>query len=152
MNALSTIAAAVTAGIDAATLTPDPIVERHYVPPDYDTTATNALKVIVIGLEEGVDLNASRSLSAHDYGIRVAILKRIEAADVTAATALAELDALSDFRESVLDLLKSLDVADAELMTIKSVHAQGAGTYDPATLDQKKTYVSVLSLTYRRLR
>ena len=154
MNALSTIAAAVKTAIAGATLGQPFTVERHYVPPDYDTAASRDLKVLVIGSEEEVDLhgeNATRDECEHDYGVKVAIVKRVNAADVTQPAALAELDGLSDVREALIDFLKANAnrvMGSARLMTLKNPPA----AYDPATLDQKKTFVSIIAATYRRMR
>jgi hypothetical protein len=152
VSALSTIAAAVTTALEGATLGQTFTVQRCYVPPDYDTAATAALKLLVVGFEEDLDLhgpNTTRRQCDHVYGVKVAIVKRVAAGDVTAAAALAELDALDGVREAVIDRMKANRVmGDATLETLKNSPA----AYDPATLDQKKTFVSVIAANYRMLR
>jgi hypothetical protein len=152
VNALSTIAAAVTMALRGAQLNPAPAsIQRCYVPPDYDTAATKELKLLVIAFDEDVDLNgpnSTRDGSDHGYSVKVAITKRVEAPDVTSEAALAELDALSDFREALIDFFKAnTEMGNAALDSIKNSPA-----YDPATLDQKKVFVSVIALNYRTLR
>lgn len=152
MNALSTIAAAVKTALAGATLGQTFTVERHYVPPDYDTAATKELKLLVIGFEEELDIhgpNTTRAACDHVYGVKVAIVKRVTAPDVTKPEALAELDALSDVREAVIDLLKAnRQMGNGLLDALKNSPA----AYDPPTLDQKKTFVSVIGANYRMLR
>jgi hypothetical protein len=156
MNALSTIGAAVATLLTPAQLpaaAPQAFtVQRCYVPPDYETAATSELKLLVVTTEEDVDLhgpNRTRSQCDHVYTVKVAMVKRVTAGDVTAPEALAELDALSDFREALIDVLKANTTqGNATLETLKNAPA----AYDPATLDTKKTFVSVIALTYRLLR
>jgi hypothetical protein len=155
MNQLSTIAAAVKTALDGVAgggLGQAFTVERCYVPPDYDTAATNALKLLVIAFEEDLDIrgpNSTRKQCDHVYGVKLAIVKRVTAGDVTAPEALAELDGLSDFRESVIDFLKSnRQMANGQLDSMKNAPA----AYDPPTLNEKSTFVSVIALNYRLLR
>lgn len=151
MNALATIAEAVKTALAGAALPQACTVERLYVPAEYDTTATSALKLTVVAFEEDLDVhgpNTTRSQCDHVYGVKVAITKLVSAEDVTAAEALTELDGLSDFREAVIDFLKAnRAMANGQLDTLRNTIV-----YDPATLDQKKTFVSVIALTYRLLR
>jgi hypothetical protein len=154
MNALSTISEAVKTALKQATFaaaTPDR-VERVYAPPDYDASATTELRVIVVAFEEDVDLfgqNTTREACDHVYTVKVAITKRVNAPDVTSPAALEELDRLSDFREQVIDFLKgNRDMGNGTLDTL----ANDSTAYNPAMLDQKKTFVSVITAKYRKLR
>lgn len=153
MNALSTIAAAVKSALAGASLGMTPAVRRCYVPPQYDTATTSELRLLVIAPDEDVDLqgeNTTRGQCDHLYTVQVGITKRITAADVTSEAALTELDALSDFRERVIDFLKlpaNRAQGEATLDGLKNSPA-----YDVPILNEKKTFVSVITLTYRKLR
>jgi hypothetical protein len=151
MNALSTTAAAVKSALSTAPFGQSFKLVRCFAVPEYATMATNELRVLVIAFEEEPDIhgpNTTKKQCDHTYGVKVAIVKRVDAADVTSEAALPELDALSDFREAVIDFLKNNRVmGDATLDALKNSPA-----YDPPTLDKNKTYVSVIALTYRQLR
>jgi hypothetical protein len=153
VNALSTIAEAVKEALTGAPgLGAVYTVQRCYVPPDYETAASEDLKLLVVAFEEDLDIhgpNATRVANDHVYGVKIAILKRVAAGDVTSEDALAELDALSDFRQNVIDFLKTNRVmGDAQLDSLTNAPA----VYDPPALDQKKTFVSVIAAKYRMLR
>lgn len=127
--------------------------ERCFVPPDYDSAATNDLKLFVIGFEEDVDLNGPNGVHdecEHKYGVKIAIAKRIKSGSVTSPQALVELDELSSFRKRVIEFVKAKEnrvQGEGTLSALKNSPA----TYDPATLNEKKVYVSVIDATYRTI-
>jgi hypothetical protein len=149
MNALSTIAEAVRASLQPLNLGQTFTVERYFQPPDYNTAATTELKICVVGFGETPNLDDegnTRAKTWHTYTVKVAIVKRLDAADVTKPAAIDELDALSDVRESVLEYLEKNPVmGDARLVTLSNAPA----AFDPATLNEKKTFASVISGDYR---
>jgi hypothetical protein len=147
MNQLSAIADAVVAeiespGIEYAEFT----VERVFVPLYAETE--NDLKLFVVGLAETPDLTTrTRATIEHRYTIQVAILKRVDAGDRTGTEPVDELDELSDFREQVIDLLKSAKtltaMPDAHLWDLSNPVA-----YEPAKLETEGVFTSVITLVY----
>jgi hypothetical protein len=156
LNVLSTIGEAVKTALAGGTFnTAFDSIQRVYVPeyPELDPDTAGPytqMILLVVGLEEKPDLfgeNSTRVDCEHDLQIRVAMMKRITAGDVTSSAAVAEMDALSDIRQQVLDLLKTAAVTGATLKDISNSPA-----YDPAALDGNGVWVSVFALTYQTSR
>jgi hypothetical protein len=108
--------------------------------PEYDTASDSALRVFVFGLTEGIDFQ-TRGLFDHQYGVKVAIYKKIDTD--------ADSDAVDYLREQVCDLIKNNQrlTVGSDLAALSSI--ANDPVYDPAQLDKHKTFVSVISLTYR---
>ena len=119
--------------------------ERVYVP-IFDRATNDEINVQVLGLEESAAI-ISRSETDRKYTIRIAIYQKI--LTTVGAEQTAELDALSDFRQEVQDLLFSnkrmTNYSDAALVECNVIAPYDAG------MVEKGTFVTVINAVYRLL-
>lgn len=146
-NALTDIADGIKAELEAATLSQTFTVQRVYVP----TTPLEEMAGVtlyVVGLDEKVILfgeNTTRAFCEHQYTARIAIYAPASLSDT------AGLDALSDFRQEVIDLFKTnrtlAGVQGASLLELTN-----SPTYFPDALEGKGLFATVIQLVYRLIR
>lgn len=143
-NALSTIAEGVKTLLADATLSQSFTVDRAYAFPLQRETL-DGIKIVVAGGAEKIDLfgtNTTRAYCEHQYTVSVGIYAPATFDDLSG------LDALSDFRQEVIDLIKSnRTVGGASLIDVSN-----APVYDPTTLEKEGVYLSVITIVYRLLR
>lgn len=134
-----------TNGGTNATLSQSFVAERVYVPV-FDRVTNDEINVQVLGLEESAAI-ISRSETDRKYTIRVAIYQKI--LTTVNAEQKAELDALSDFRQEVSDLLfankRMTTYPDAALIECNVIAPYDAG------MIEKGTFVTVINATYKML-
>ncbi len=142
MPLITEIADAVAATLNAATLSQPVTAERHYQP-IFDLPEMMALHVSVVA--RGVVINQlSRSSSAHDVQIDVAVQKKFDAGDST------ELDPLMQLVEEIADLFRFKPLADyPAAMWLKT---ENVPIYSIEHMDQLRQFTSVLTITFRVIR
>lgn len=141
------IADAVVSRINVTSLSFGAIAERAYVP-TYELDELDSLRVTVVPNSLSMTM-LSRRDDDFDHVIDVGIWKRID-------DSIDETDDLMAFVQEVLDLFRG------QLLTFGGVYdndesalcvtATNAPIYDPAMLDEKRVFASVLSLTFRHNR
>lgn len=138
------IADAVVARINGASLSFGALAKRAYVP-TYELDELTSLRVTVVPNSLAMTM-LSRRDDDFDHVIDVGIWKRID-------DSIDETDAMMAFVQEVLGLFRGqlLAFGDPEQSTL-CVSGANAPIYDPAMLDEKRVFASVLSLTFRHAR
>jgi hypothetical protein len=142
------IADAVVATLNAATLSQAFTAERLYVP-IYEMNDSD-LKVTVVpsALSSTLLNRGTRSLA--DYVIDVGIQKRLAVGKLTRAQIRSAVDPMLLLAQEIGDLFLGLPLAT--YLSAECVSIEQRVPYDPGLIDEKKAFMTVLSLTFRKPR
>lgn len=143
---LVTIAAAVTTSVAGASLPTAYTYERTH-DPVYPQDATG-VKVFIVSPSQTFDLEGgTRAEWEETYTVLIGVFGRVTR-DSAGKIDRAQVDALLYFVEKVVDHFKqNRGAGNARLQTIDNPIA-----FDPDTLEQKGTFQSIITLTYRLYR
>jgi len=135
------IADAVTAALNAASLSQTFVAERAYVPV-HELKDLVDLKVTVVPASLSM-VTLSRRDDDFDYVIDIGIQKRI-------ANTTAGIDPFMTLAEEIVDLFRGVKLTGYE--TALCVAAANAPIYSPQHIDEYHLFTTVISLTFRKAR
>lgn len=139
MPIITSIADAVVASINAASLSQPVNAERHYQP-IFELSELKTLKVSVV--PRGLALaSAGRALEMSEHLIDVGVQQKLEAVDA------AHIDPLIDLVDEIAELFrgKRLDGYPEAMWTKSTIDP----LYAPEHLEQYRQFTSVLTLTFK---
>ncbi len=107
--------------------------------PKYDLRKDDELKVQVVPV--AIDYTIATRADTHgDYQINIGFLKKLENIE-------SEVEDMYDLIESVAKHLRTTGLS--QMPTVKFINASTPAVYDPDLLEQKKVFLSVLTVTYK---
>lgn len=119
-------------------------IERQYVPLIDLQSLDDAIRAYVVPAAVTATLAARSGDTQFDYAVDVAIVQRL-AGEVTSEI----LDARMGLVEEIMDLFRARALTLESGLRAICLTAQNAPIYDPAQLDQKKAFVSLVTLNIR---
>jgi hypothetical protein len=126
--------------LDAAALTPDPVVKRLYAP-KWTMQTEDPLTLFIITTGQ-LATPVTRSSDQFVYAVNIAVWANIDTTENTSAV-----DDLLEFTQQVLDVIRSnKQMGGAVLSSIDN-----AAAYDPDSLENN-VFVSVIKAEYTLLR
>lgn len=138
------IADAVTAALNAATLSQPFTAVRHYLP-EFDLKEMETLHVSIVPAELDEEI-ADRTRDRAEYKIHVAVQKRVARQDPPGLDT-AELDALMQLVEEIDDLFRHKRLAGYE--QAHWAKTENRPIYDPKHLKEHGQFTSLLVFTFR---
>ena len=138
------IADAVTAALNAATLSQSFTAVRHYLP-EFDLKEMEALHVSVVPAELDEEM-ADRTRDRAEYKIHVAVQKRVAKQDPPGLDTHA-IDALMQLVEEIDDLFRHKRLAGYE--QAHWAKTENKPIYDPKHLKEHGQFTSLLVFTFR---
>ena len=138
------IADAVTAALNAATLSQSFTAVRHYLP-EFDLKEMETLHVSVVPAELDEEI-ADRTRDRAEYKIHVAIQKRVAKQDPPGLDT-AAIDALMQLVEEIDDLIRHKRLAGYE--EASWAKTENKPIYDPKHLKEHGQFTSLLVFTFR---
>jgi hypothetical protein len=148
MSAIIDLADAITAVLNAETLSQPFTAARLYVPV-IGLEDLAALKVWVVPRDLSMVV-LSRRDDDFTYLIDVAVQKSIGVGLTTDAEVVAACDPLMAFTEEIVDLLRSDAVKDS--LPGRFMGLANAPIFDPAYMDEKRVFMSLITLNFKLVR
>ena len=141
------IADAVTAALNAATLSQPFTAVRHYLP-EFDLKEMETLHVSVVPAELDEEI-ADRTRDRAEYKIHIAVQKRVAKQDPPGLDT-AAIDALMQLVEEIDDLFRHKRLAGYE--QAHWAKTENKPIYDPKHLKEHGQFTSLLVFTFRVIR
>jgi hypothetical protein len=142
------IADAVTNALNAASLSLTFDAQRTYVP-IHELTEIDGLLVTVVPVLLGMTI-ISRRDDEFTYSVDIGVQKRIGIGTMSDAQIKDACDPLMGFVEEILDLFRGEAVI--AMIPARFDSATNAPIFVPSHIDEKKTFTSVLTLTFKESR
>ena len=121
--------------------------QRVYLP-NYDLADSPGLQLFILGLGQSIDVkNGTRGDTFDTYVVKIAVYRQIDRDSSNGQPTESQMDAMADLVEAIIDLIKSNKFINNNTAAWNVI--ENDLVYDPIMLDQKNTFMTVISIHYQ---